>query len=171
MDEISLFKQGMRRVSGAVTIVTTLGPRGERRGVTATAVCSLTAEPPAVIACIHRETSVGQLAPLSGIFCVNVLALDQRTTAETFAGRSGHVGEERFRVGAWARLVSGAPTLEGALACFDCRLERFVEFSSHLLLVGAVSRTLIGQKAAEPLIYVDGGFTTATREIRSEGRK
>jgi len=160
----------MRRISGAVTIVTTLGPRGERGGVTATAVCSLTAEPPAVVACIHRESSVGQIAPLGGVFCVNVLAREQQTIAETFAGRTGHVGEDRFSVGAWSRLISGAPVLEGALVSFDCRLERYVEFSSHLLLVGAVARTLVGQQAVEPLIYVDGAFTTAAREIQAERR-
>ena len=111
MPDIGLFKQGMRRVSGAVTVVTTRGAGGERRGVTATAVCSLSAAPPAVIACINRDTWVGQLAPLSGVFCVNVLSRVQQNVAETFAGRSGHVGEERFDVGDWGELGSGAPSL------------------------------------------------------------
>ena len=87
MSEFALFKQGMRRVSGAVTVVTTRGPAGERRGVTATAICSLSVSPPAVIACVNRETWVGQFAPISRIFCVNVLARAQRDVAEAFAGR------------------------------------------------------------------------------------
>ena len=152
MPDIGLFKQGMRRVSGAVTVVTTRGAGGERRGVTATAVCSLSAAPPAVIACINRDTWVGQLAPLSGVFCVNVLSRVQQNVAETFAGRSGHVGEERFDVGDWGELGSGAPSLALAIANFDCRLERFVEFASHVVLVGEVERTRVGPEDAEPLI-------------------
>ena len=165
MPDIRLFKQGMRRVSGAVTVVTTRGAGGERRGVTATAVCSLSASPPAVIACINRDTWVGQLAPLSGVFCVNVLSRAQQNIAETFAGRTGHVGEARFEIGDWGELNSGAPTLACARASFDCRLERCVEFGSHVVLVGEVERTVVGPPEAEPLIYVDGAFATAAPTI------
>jgi flavin reductase (DIM6/NTAB) family NADH-FMN oxidoreductase RutF len=113
-----------------------------------------------LIACINRETGVGRLAPLSGMLCVNVLARAQRHVAETFAGRTGHVGEERFEVGRWGALASGAPMLAEAIAAFDRRLERCVEFASHVLLVGEVGRTVLGSGEADPLIYVDGAFTT-----------
>jgi len=159
--DAQVFKQGMRRVSGAVTVVTTRGPGGERRGVTATAVCSLSADPPSVVACIHRNASVGQLAPVSGVFCVNVLSTDQQHVAETFAGRTGHVGEDRFGVGEWSELASGAPVLDGALASFDCRLQRCVEFASHVLLIGEVERAVVTTDPGRPLIYVEGAFTTS----------
>ncbi len=156
------FKQAMRRVTGAVTVVTTRGIHGERRGVTATAVCSLSVVPPALIACINRETWVGQLAPESRVFCVNVLSRAQYAVAEAFAGRSGHVAEDRFAVGDWEEEDSGVPILRGAMASFDCRLERSVDFASHVVLVGEVVRTLTGPGDAEPLLYFDGAFTTTT---------
>jgi flavin reductase (NADH)/flavin reductase len=159
------FKQAMRRVGGAVTVVTTRGIQGERRGVTATAVCSLTVSPPALIACINRETWVGKLAPTSRIFCVNVLARAQCAVAEAFAGRTGHVAEDRFAVGDWEEQESGSPALRDAIASFDCRLERSVEFASHVVLVGEVVRTIIGPAGAEPLLYFDGAFTTAASPI------
>ena len=170
MSQIALFKQGMRRVSGTVTIVTTRGPAGQRRGVTATAICSLSISPPAVLACVNRETWVGQFAPISRIFCVNVLARAQREVAEAFAGRTGHVGEDRFQVGDWETMDSGAPALAGAIASFDCRLERHVEFSSHLVLVGEVGQTILGPKNAEPQIYFDGAFTTSAAPSQNPGR-
>ena len=109
----------------------------------------------------HKASNT--LAPLSGVFCVNVLSRVQQNVAETFAGRSGHVGEERFDVGDWGELGSGAPSLALAIANFDCRLERFVEFASHVVLVGEVERTRVGPEDAEPLIYVDGVFATVVR--------
>jgi flavin reductase (DIM6/NTAB) family NADH-FMN oxidoreductase RutF len=154
------FKQAMRRMAGAVTVVTTRGPKGEWRGVTATAVCSLSVAPPALIACVNRETWVGQLAPASGVFCVNLLSRAQCAVAETFAGRSGHVAEDRFAIGEWAAHDSGAPALRNAIATFDCRLERSIDFASHVVLVGEVVRTMIGPDDSTPLLYFDGAFTT-----------
>ncbi|MCB1444918.1 MAG: flavin reductase family protein [Rhizobiaceae bacterium] len=154
------FRSAMRQVAGAVTVVTTRGQDGEARGVTATAVCSLTVEPPSVVACINRDTWVGQIAPESRNFCVNVLAKAQQPVAETFAGRTALTGAERFRVGDWQDCETGAPVLEGAIASFDCELEQAVDFATHVILIGRVRRTLNDNSGAEPLVYVDGGFTT-----------
>ncbi len=158
-DDRSAFRAGMRRVAGAVTVVATLTPDGERRGVTATAVCSLTVDPPAVIACINRETWVGSAAPESGIFSVSVLSRTQEAVAATFSGRTGHVAGDRFSVGDWRVATTGAPVLADSVATFDCRLEKAVEFATHVVLFGAVVETRVGPSAAEPLLYADGRFT------------
>lgn len=158
-----LFRAAMRQVAGAVTIVTTLGPNGDPRGVTATAVCSLTVDPPSVIACINRDTWVGKFAPESGNFCVNVLSRDQQNVAEVFAGRTELSGADRFSVGEWSAAETGAPILNDAIASFDCDLEQAVDFATHVILIGRVLRTVIASRTAEPLVYVDGTFTTITR--------
>lgn len=159
-DEKARFLSGMRRVSGAVAVVTTSGPAGERRGVTATAFCSLTADPPSVLACINRDTWVGQLAPLSGNFAVNVLAEADRSLAEVFAGRTAASGADRFRSGNWIAGKGGAPILDDALASFDCTLAEAVDHATHVILIGRVIETRTGEGARPPLLYADGVFTT-----------
>lgn len=156
---VERFRQGMRQVAGAVTVVTTRGPNGERRGVTATAVCSLSAEPPSLIACVNRSAWVAQFAPASGVFAVNVLAADQEEIARAFAGQTGLVGEDRFQVGAWREGATGAPLVKDCLAAFDCRLDQVVEHTSHVILVGHVSETVLGAAPAASLVYVNGTFT------------
>ena len=47
------FKIGMRTLAGAVNIITSMNA-GHRYGMTATAVCSASAEPPTVLACINK---------------------------------------------------------------------------------------------------------------------
>lgn len=158
--EGELFRAGMRRLSGAVSIVTTLGADGGRRGITVTSVCSLSVDPPSLVACIHRESWVGRFALESRVFCVNVLARDHQHVAETFAGRTGLAGGDRFRVGSWIDRAPGAPRLAGAVACFDCILDRAVEVTTHIILIGKVAETIVGSPEASPLVYVDGGFTT-----------
>lgn len=154
------FRDAMRQVAGAVTVVTTRGINGEPRGVTATAVCSLTVEPPSVIACINRDTWVGQFAPESGNFCVNVLTREQQAVAETFAGRTTLAAADRFQIGDWSDHETGAPVLEGPIASFDCDLEQAVDFATHVILIGRVRKTMSRNSDAEPLVYVGGAFTT-----------
>lgn len=153
------FKHGMRRMTGAVTIVTIKGSAGERRGVTATAVCSLSFNPPSLLACINRDANVGRMVPTAGAFCVNVLAAHQLNIAEVFAGRSARVGEQRFDVGSWHEGASGAPVLEGALVSFECNLQQFISAGTHLILIGHVRNTLLSEGAIDPLLYLDGAFT------------
>lgn len=155
-----LFRKGMRRVASAVTVVTTRGPNGERRGVTATAVCSITIDPPSVMACINRATGVGRLVAESGNFAVNILSFNDKHVAETFAGRTKVAPEERFATGNWREGDTGAPLLEGALSAFDCRLEKTVVFASHVILIGSVVRTWIGPAEGEPLVYVEGDYAS-----------
>jgi len=159
------FRAAMRQVAGAVTVVTTRGVNGEARGVTATAVCSLTVDPPSVVACINRDTWVGQFAPESRNFCVNVLARDQQPIAETFAGRTTLAAAERFQVGNWSESHTGAPVLTGAIASFDCELEQAVDFATHVILIGRVLQTVSADAASEPLVYVDGAFTTTRSAV------
>jgi flavin reductase (DIM6/NTAB) family NADH-FMN oxidoreductase RutF len=49
------FRAAMARFPGAVTIITARQGT-ERRGITATAVCSVSAEPPSLLVCVNRKT-------------------------------------------------------------------------------------------------------------------
>lgn len=155
---IDQFRQGMRRLTGAVTVVTTRGVTGERRGVTATAICSLSVEPPSLIACLNRSSWVAQLAPASGVFAVNVLAEDQEEVARAFAGQSGLVAEERFRAGHWRSGLDGAPILDNCVTAFVCQLERSVDYASHVIMIGRVRETFLPPSPPPALLYVDGAY-------------
>ncbi|MBV8805987.1 MAG: flavin reductase, partial [Sinobacteraceae bacterium] len=45
------FKAGMRRLAAAVCLITSTTSAGEKVGLTATAVCSVSAEPPTLLCC------------------------------------------------------------------------------------------------------------------------
>src|SRR4030088_3115701 len=47
------FRTGMRSLAGAVSIITS-AQAGHRYGMTATAVCSASAEPPTVLICVNK---------------------------------------------------------------------------------------------------------------------
>lgn len=158
-----LFVAGMRRVAGAVSVITTMDGDGERRGLTATAVCSLSANPPSLVACVNRKTWVAQFVPDSGIFAVNVLSHAQEAIARTFAGQTELAAGERFSVGEWERRLTGAPVVRGAVAAFECRLERIVEHTTHVILIGEVVGTVLGD--GHSLVYLDGNFSSVLRPL------
>jgi len=148
------FKLGMRTLAGAVNIVTST-QGGRRYGMTATAVCSATAEPPTVLACINRLATTHGAVAKSKVFCVNVLRVEDWELSTTFSG--GQSGDARFRTRNWTRLATGAPVLIDSLVSFDCRVVKKLVHGTHSIFLGQVEQILLGQKG-KPLLYSDGQY-------------
>jgi flavin reductase (DIM6/NTAB) family NADH-FMN oxidoreductase RutF len=148
------FKLGMRTLAGAVNIITS-AHGGRRYGMTATAVCSATAEPPTVLACINKLSTTHAAVAKSKVFCVNVLRVEDWELSTTFSG--GQSGDTRFRSRNWTRLATGAPVLIDSLVSFDCRVVKKLAHGSHSIFLGQVEQILLGQKG-KPLLYSDGQY-------------
>src|SRR4029453_1507179 len=98
------FKRGMRHLAASVTLITTRH-RELRGGLTATAVCSVSAEPPQILVCVNKTASAPASIGEAGFFCVNILAPSHRKLAERFAGMDDVEGDDRFRdMGEWSTL-------------------------------------------------------------------
>lgn len=151
---VAQYKLGMRALAGAVSIIT-CGHDGLRFGMTATAVCSASAEPPTVLACINRGTTTHGAIANSGVFCVNVLRFEDRELSGLFSG--AHKGEGRFREGEWTRLATGSPVLSNALVSFDCRVANRLEHGTHTVFLGEVEALHLGKKG-KALLYADGQY-------------
>jgi flavin reductase (DIM6/NTAB) family NADH-FMN oxidoreductase RutF len=80
-------------------------------------------------------------------------------SAEQFlAGMRRLAAEDRFSVGSWEAGLTGAPVVGGALATFECKLERFIEHTTH-----AIVRTTLSD--GHSLIYLDGNFSSISRPL------
>jgi flavin reductase (NADH)/flavin reductase len=154
------FRSGMRHLAAHVCLITTVSPDGLRQGLTATAVCSVSADPPTLLCCVNRQIAPFAAIRGSGIFAVNVLGVLDRELAERFAGEIQ--GEARFDIGSWSTLVTGAPLLESALVTFDCRLTRLEEVATHGILFGEIQAIRSRDSNSEPLLYAHGAFGAFT---------
>ncbi|MBP2170029.1 flavin reductase (DIM6/NTAB) family NADH-FMN oxidoreductase RutF [Erwinia toletana] len=158
------FRAAMRQLATAVNIITT-GQGDERRGLTASAVCSLTVTPPMVLICVNHFGEAHRAILENGAFCVNVLNAEQRFLADIFAGQAGVEPAERFSHASWSELESGAPALDGALVNIDCRIAERVQTSTHSVFFGAVEAIRFGQQHT-PLLHFDRHyFSLATASI------
>lgn len=135
------YRDAMTRLGTAVNIVTSAGPAG-RLGFTASAVCSVTDAPPTLLVCMNRNNAQNALMKENGVLCVNTLGAGQEDISAVFAGQTGQRGDERFAVGTWRVLDTGAPVLLGAIASFDCRIVRAVEVGTHSVLFCEVDAIL-----------------------------
>src|SRR6478752_3324332 len=122
------FKIGMRTLAGAVNIITSMHS-GHRYGMTATAVCSATADPPTVLACINKLATTHGAVSKSKVFCVNVLRAENWELSTTFSGAQS--GETRFKSRDWTHLATGSPVLIDSLVSFDCRVVKKLVHGTH----------------------------------------
>lgn len=147
---------GMRHFAAAVSVIAVKGEQGPL-GLTATAVCSVTAEPPRLVVFVNKKVAASEAILDGGSLSVNVLAAEQESVARAFAGMlEGVYGEARFGHGHWSPLISGAPVLEDALANFDCRVVKVFDESTHYAFLCEVLATR--ESAGDPLLYLNGAF-------------
>lgn len=132
------FRDAMSRLGAAVNIVTTDGPAG-LGGMTVSAVCSVTDDPPTLLVCLNRGSPQNRLFKDNGVLCVNTLAPGQEALSVLFAGRSADADmAERFSHATWGLMATGAPALDGATVAFDCRIAEVVERGTHSVLFAEV---------------------------------
>jgi flavin reductase (DIM6/NTAB) family NADH-FMN oxidoreductase RutF len=149
------FRDSMRRTASGVAILTTDGVQG-RAGVTVSTLCSLSMEPPSVIACVHRDNRALDTILGNGIFVANVLADDQEHVAKAFAGMIPELRDNRFGNAEWTSIASNAPALQGALANFDCKVASTFDFGTHRIVVGEVLEVV--SQESDPLLFIDRNF-------------
>lgn len=154
-----LFREAMRRPANAVAVIAAEA-QDARAGLTATAICSLSDAPPSLLACVNRASPALETILAAKRFSVNYLTEAQADVAALFAGRSGRFGADKFEHGDWTE-GPGAPMLIGALASFDCRLDRIVDHATHAILIGHVERLSV-EETPGGLVYAAGGFCAAT---------
>lgn len=155
------FKLGMRQVASSVAVVTSRAG-AIRNGLTATAICSVSAEPPTMLACINRNASADAIIAESESFAINFLAEDQHNIARLFS-KSKLGADERFGEGNWLSMVTGAPILEGAVASFDCEVEERIPSGTHHIYVGRV--VAVASTGQDALLYRDGLFRKLASSI------
>ena len=148
------FKAAMRRLASTVTIVSTAHD-GLRYGMAATAVSSVTASPPAILACVNRSASIHAALNLGARYCINLLSPAHADIVGAFSGQLA--GDERFSRGDWRTGIVGQPYLADAAACVFCVLALSTPYGSHSIVVGEVEAVLLPGDP-EPLVYRDGGF-------------
>jgi flavin reductase (DIM6/NTAB) family NADH-FMN oxidoreductase RutF len=138
---------------GGVAIVTAMesGPTGRPVGLTVTAFCAVSADPPLVLVCVDAGSNTLPAIRASGAFTVNLVAAGHEDTALAFASKN----PDKFAAVSWRDGADGhlAPVLdEVTTAHLACQVENEVEAGDHLVFIGRVLRAELGDHD-RPLVY------------------
>lgn len=149
--------QAMRRLAKSVTIITTSDGR-ERYAMSATAVDSLSTEPPSLLICVNQTASLHRVLEAGADFCVNILGQDQEHLSHLCSGPVK--GEGRFASGDWRATECGVPYLADAQSSVVCEQDGRFTYGTHTVFIGRI-REIRNTPRITPLIYVNGTYTTA----------
>ena len=145
------FRHVVGHLASGVTILTTEFD-GQKYGMTASSVTSLSADPPMMLACINNAVRTATAVAGSGRFVVNILGADQGELAYRFATS----GEGKFREVGVREGKLGVPMLSEALAHIECEVVEQVVGGTHTVFMGKVVSA--EANAGQPLTYYRGGF-------------
>ena len=167
------FRAAMGRFASGVTVVTVRAGDGRDHGMTASAFSSVSLDPPLLLVCIKNENHSLELLNDSASshhnkFAVNVLARNQETLSNRFAG--GYIDEH----GAWKQwpedkdkfadlnttrgVVSQAVMLDGSLVSFDCSVAHMYDGGDHKIVVGRIHNITLGAEDPQALLYFSGKY-------------
>lgn len=164
--ETGLFLDAMSKTSTTVTIITTNGDAG-RGGVTVSAMCSISAERPTVMVCVHHLSSVAAQIQENEVFCVNILTNKQSHIADTFAGRIKEEDGDKFGCATWHDMATGSPGLIGSLASFDCTLVKQMRWDTHFMYLGDVVDIDKSGDDTLPLLYTSRAYGSPCTDTKA----
>jgi flavin reductase len=162
----SEFRNAMARVCAPVNVITTNGPSG-RGGFTATAMCSVTDEPPSLLVCMNSKSAQTALFIENRRFCVNVLTPEHKALASFFAGQQSDM-EARYAAAEWVEFASGNQALADAMVSFDCRLTEARLVGTHNILIGEVV-DIRSRRDGHALLYFDRNYVHVPTQTGSFG--
>ncbi len=146
------FRQTMGQLVTGVTVVTVRPPRGAAMGMTASAVASLSLDPPLLLVSVGREALIHDALLTAERFAVNVLSAGQVEVARRFAARDRQVLEEREL----ELSPGGAPLLAGALARIECVRRSHFAAGDHTIVTGELVWAELCE--GKPLCYFRGAY-------------
>lgn len=150
------FRNAMRKLAASVHVVTTQH-EGERGGLTATAVCSVSFEPMMMLVCVNRSVSCFDLIERAGKIAINILSSEDAAIGLQF-GAPDQV-ESRFSQGDWTE-IEGMPKLASAAASIALNITSHQDVGTHRVYFGEVIAASVGGEDRTALLYADGAFGT-----------
>jgi flavin reductase (DIM6/NTAB) family NADH-FMN oxidoreductase RutF len=147
------FRIAMRRIASSVTVVTTNDDAGRFHGMAASAVISVSMEPPSMLVAVNKAASIHPVLIECNKFCVNVLCDAHGDLIHAFS--STELREERFAFGDWTEGPGGLPYLASAVSSLFCDVDKSIDYGTHTLFLGRVTSVSDGSDA-RPLIWLSG---------------
>ena len=145
------FREVMASFPSGVVVLTAFGDDGRPRGLTVSAFCAVSLEPPLALVCIDRTSNTLPAVQHTGGFTANILAAGREGLARRMATKLS----DKFDGLEWRRPESpiGGPVLVADTAAHAvCTLRDTVEAGDHWVLIGLVTEGA-HEEGVQPLVF------------------
>jgi flavin reductase (DIM6/NTAB) family NADH-FMN oxidoreductase RutF len=150
------FREVMSTFPSGVVVLTAFGPDSLPRGLTVSAFCAVSLQPPLALACIDKSSNTLPAVQHAGGFTANILAAGREQLARRMASKLS----DKFDGIAWRRPGSarGGPILEDDSAAYAvCILKDTIEAGDHWILIGSVVEGSHREGVA-PMVFSRRGY-------------
>ncbi|HYQ74525.1 flavin reductase family protein [Cellulomonas sp.] len=147
------FRAAMGRLPAGVVVVAVRW-KGTDHAMTASALTSVSLEPPMLLLCVHQDARLRDALDDVDTWAVSVLADDQAPVADWLASPGRPAVGQLDRVPHVAAPRSGAAWVSGAAAWFECRTSRIVPAGDHDVVLADVLESREGDPAAGSLVHL-----------------
>ncbi|WP_369033852.1 MULTISPECIES: flavin reductase family protein [Streptomyces] len=148
--DASLFRDAFASLPTSVAVITTTDAQGTPRGLTSSAVCAVSMDPPLLLICVDKSSQTLPALQQANGFVVNFLSEGSEQVSRQFATKSA----DKF-AGVQHRTSSraaGSPILfADSVAYLECAAESRIEAGDHWILLGRVLGGEVHDKGA--LLY------------------
>ena len=158
MIDADAFRSVLGRFASGITILTARDDDGDH-GMTASAFCSASLEPPLVLFCVDHTASMHELLLTHPTIGISVLSSEQEQHSRRFASEE----DDRFDGIAFTRGEHGVVLLESALAHMECRIVDHHGAGDHTIFIAEIDRATPQANDGRPLLYYRGGYAQLTR--------
>ncbi len=147
------FRTALGRFASGVTVVTCKDQADGLHGITVSAFCSVSLNPPLILVCIDNRSSSLEHLAAGCLFAVNILSEEQQHLSQKFASRDPN----RFAgVDFTESEATRSPLLDNAIAHLECRAVYNYPAGDHTIIVGEVETIQVTDD--KPLLYCRGSY-------------
>ena len=143
------YRATMQHLCGGVVVVST-EHEGRDIGMVATAVCSISDEPPTVMVCISKSASIHQPLSETGRYTISILDEDSVDVARVFSSKNEDARRKRPQ---HFTGYSGMRAISGAMAVLHCRVVLELDRGTHTAFFAEVDEHCVLEPEAAPLLY------------------
>jgi flavin reductase (DIM6/NTAB) family NADH-FMN oxidoreductase RutF len=149
------FRSAIGRLPAGVAVVA-LRWRDVDHAMTASAVASVSLDPPLVLFCVHEDARFREALDHVDRWALSVLADTAAPVADWLASPGRPAVGQLTRVPHTIGAVSGAALVDDAAAWFECRTSAIHRAGDHDVVVGEVLTVAQGRPAAGGLVHLRG---------------
>lgn len=150
------FRDVMANFPSGVVVLTAFGEDGLPRGLTVSAFCAVSLDPPLALACIDKTSNTLPAVQHTGGFTANILAAGREALARQMATKV----TSKFDAIKWRRAESpiGGPILDDDAAAYAvCTLRDTIEAGDHWILIGLVTEGA-AREGVVPMVFSRRGY-------------